>query len=543
MKNNKNNFGQYFTPKEVAEFMIELASINQTGGKILEPCSGEGIFLKLLDEKGFKDITAYEIDNSLSNTTNHKVIYESFISKNTDKKYDLVIGPPPYIRWKNLEDSLKAELSGNYLWNKYFNSLCDYLYIFILKSIEHLNEGGELIFICPEYWLNTTHSISLRNYMVENGYFEKIYHFNETPIFEKVTVSIIIFKYIKKKEHHSPKISLMKYHSKQRLTKQQLADIKIEKSHPEIDFTKINQFKTNERWILAPDEIKAELKTFEEKCSLVGNIQLNNFDNSVPYHTIGELCDIGNGLVSGLDGAFQINTKHLNELELQHTMNVIKAKDLKPFYSEKITHYIFVNDGLSETEFKENYPNFYKHLFEFKELLSKRYNYNRPIKFWEWVFLRNFNLFSRPEKRIFVPCKERISNKNYFRFALVEQNNYPTQDVTALFKKPKVKESIYYLLAMLNNHRAFNWLKYNGIVKGNIVEFSEKPIASMPIRLIDWNNEDEVKLHDKITEACKLLVESRNDKQIKILDSLTDTLFSNTVVRNIRKADKQLTII
>lgn len=57
------------------------------------------------------------------------------------------------------------------------------------------------------------------------------------------------------------------------------------------------------------------------------------------------------------------------------------------------------------------------------------------------------NLFSKPEKRIFVPCKERISNrsngrKNYFRFALVEGGIFPTQDVTAIFKKTKREKAL-----------------------------------------------------------------------------------------------------
>jgi adenine-specific DNA-methyltransferase len=49
-QNKKNKFGQYFTPKVVAEFMIGLADIS-TNSKILEPCCGEGIFLKILQKK------------------------------------------------------------------------------------------------------------------------------------------------------------------------------------------------------------------------------------------------------------------------------------------------------------------------------------------------------------------------------------------------------------------------------------------------------------------------------------------------------------
>ena len=195
MANRKNKYGQYMTPEIVVNFMVSLANL-KSNSSILEPSSGEGVFLDVLKSKGYKNITAYEIDRTIIKN-NEDVINESFISAKFKNGFDLIIGNPPYIRWKNLEQELKDELSNSELWNKYCNSLCDYSSIFIIKAIELLNENGQLIFITPEYWLSTTHSITLRNYMLEHGYFEEIYHFNETPIFEKATVSTIIFKFIK----------------------------------------------------------------------------------------------------------------------------------------------------------------------------------------------------------------------------------------------------------------------------------------------------------------------------------------------------------
>lgn len=520
----KNKFGQYFTPDIVADFMVDLATVNHDA-EILEPCCGEGVFLRNLSEKGFKNVTAYEIDDSLSNLFYGKVNFRSFVSEKFDKKFDLIIGNPPYIRWQHLEDDLKNELIKNPLWNKYFNSLCDYLYIFILKSIELLKENGELIFICPEYWLNTTHSITLRNYMMTHGYFEKIYHFNETPIFDKVTVSIIIFKYVKKKNHNGRKISLAKYYSAQKLTKDFLSALKNGYPQSDLEYAEIEQFKLGERWILAPDEIKDELKIFEKQCAQNGVTKQNLFEDITAYHTIGEICDIGNGLVSGLDKAFQLNGHSLNKAEKKSIIKVVKAKDLKPFYYENITNYIFLKENLNEERVKNEFPAFYEHLTFFKNELLSRYQYNREIKYWEWVFLRNFNLFNSKEPRIFVPCKERISNKNYFRFAFVEANIFPTQDVTAIFKKKNVTESIYYVLALLNNHRTFNWLKHNGIVKGNIVEFSEKPIASIPIKLINWSNPKEIEIHDNISEYCKTYIMTKERATLDALEKEIDKLF------------------
>jgi len=124
--------GQYFTPDYVADFMIGLSKVPKSA-KILEPACGNGVFLKLLKDKGYKNVIGYEIDNTLEPITDAKIIFKSFVSEKIDKKYDLIVGNPPYIRWKNLDQELKDELEKNDLWQKYFNSLCDYLCIFVLK--------------------------------------------------------------------------------------------------------------------------------------------------------------------------------------------------------------------------------------------------------------------------------------------------------------------------------------------------------------------------------------------------------------------------
>ncbi len=520
----KNKYGQYFTPRIIAEFMVSLAEITPES-KILEPSSGQGVFLDILYNKGYRNIIAYEIDRELS--VNYSFVrHKSFVSARIKERFDLIIGNPPYIRWKNLEPELKEELSNNTLWNKYFNSLCDYLYIFILKSIEILNNNGQLIFVCPEYWMNTTHSISLRNYMVENGYFEEIYHFNETPIFNNATVSVIIFKYIKSNTKQK-EINVTKYYKNKVLNNNILLELKnIHTKNSDIEKFSVPQFTKNQRWILTNQNEIESINSFEKACSTRIRVSQDLFNHSrnMTFPTIGDKCDIGNGMVSGLDNAFQLKGEELTEYEKSKTIKVIKARSLKPFIYNNITNYIFANDIKFESDFKEKCPNFYNKLILHKEKLYKRYQYNRDINYWEWVFLRNFNLFNSEKQRIFVPCKERISNKDYFRFTYVEAGIFPTQDVTAIFKKESTKESLCYILSYLNNHRIFTWLKNKGIVKGNIVEFSEKPISSIPFREINWNNEKEVQYHNEITTLTKTYIIEKEDLFLDKINELFDKL-------------------
>ena len=78
-------------------------------------------------------------------------------------------------------------------------------------------------------------------------------------------------------------------------------------------------------------------------------------------------------------------------------------------------------------------------------------------------------------------------------------------------------------MALLNNRRVFDWLSNNGVIKGNIVEFSEKPISSIPFRAIDWDNKKEVLLHDEIVELCKNNI--KDDNYLLRLNNKINELF------------------
>lgn len=364
--------------------------------------------------------------------------------------------------------------------------------------------------------MNTTNSATLRDYMSSRGYISEIYHFKEAPLFEGVCASFIVFRYIKTLEKRKT-IDLYRY------IKTGLPEYSELNSRCCFQKVEIPQFEVHRRWFLATKTQQDFLLAFEQHCMN----STNDLFSTPVVNRIGDFCDIGNGMVSGLDKAFNVTMiTDINQEEQNSCIKVLKAKDLGYYNWTSESKYFFLRKKISEDEFKNTYPNIFSHILPFKDELNERYDYGKGTPYWEFVFPRNFNLFSREKPRIMVPCKERISNKNHFRFVLAPKDCFPLQDVTAILKKDCCKESIEYLTAYLNNSRVFEWLCFNGIVKGYIVEFSEAPISSIPYRIIDWQNPLEVKAHNLITDCVRRYQETKSQEYLNKINEQFNELFS-----------------
>lgn len=150
MQNKKFILGQYFTKEEIVKRVLDLLQGYKNysiSSSILEPSSGTRNFVKELEKRGFENISECEIDEALTESP------KDFFDLEISKKFDLIIGNPPFTKY-NVKESYFYP--SNYK-NKSFlsNELQKKEKIqiekaFILKSIEHLkNQDSSMAFVLP----------------------------------------------------------------------------------------------------------------------------------------------------------------------------------------------------------------------------------------------------------------------------------------------------------------------------------------------------------------------------------------------------------
>tara|TARA_B110000285_G_scaffold187349_1_gene213077 strand:+ start:665 stop:2044 length:1380 start_codon:yes stop_codon:yes gene_type:complete len=173
-KKTKKDKGIFFTPyniiKKSCSLVIDYCSVNNIVIRdILEPSCGSCEYIKFLDYHLDLDVsidgieyddTIYDRIKDMDFRGTVELTKLDYLKYDSDKKYDLIIGNPPYFVVK------KTDVNKEY--NSFYDGRPNMFILFIIHSLFKLKENGILTFILPKSFCNCLYYNKLRSYINDN---------------------------------------------------------------------------------------------------------------------------------------------------------------------------------------------------------------------------------------------------------------------------------------------------------------------------------------------------------------------------------------
>lgn len=199
--------GQVFTKGNVARYMVSLFDLPKQAA-IMDPCYGAGSFLDALLEYEYRNVTACEMDTTLFENTRdkyhqYKLFNKDFLKYGASNAYDGIVMNPPYIRQEKIDELepygiTKETLRSNSIFSGLPSTANMYMY-FIMKAIDLLKNGGQLIVIFPSSWMNARSGVEFQKTMLSKCGMEKQIHIHGDVFEREALVDVVILKLIKGK--------------------------------------------------------------------------------------------------------------------------------------------------------------------------------------------------------------------------------------------------------------------------------------------------------------------------------------------------------
>lgn len=195
-KEDKKKEGIFFTPPITINNTLKLLEPYFKNIKtVLEPSCGSCEYIYALNRSFNKiDITGVEHNNIIFESIkdlgfdNVHLINNDYLKlfPNNDRKYDLIIGNPPYFVVKK-EDVLSE-------YYDFFDGRPNIFILFIIKSLRLLSANGILSFILPNNFLNCLYYNKTREYISKNFKILNIEHCNDNYIDTKQDTIVMIIQ-------------------------------------------------------------------------------------------------------------------------------------------------------------------------------------------------------------------------------------------------------------------------------------------------------------------------------------------------------------
>ncbi|MBD3352605.1 MAG: N-6 DNA methylase [Candidatus Lokiarchaeota archaeon] len=432
-------------------------------------------------------------DALFSDQFNWRKEFQSIYSSGEKKGFDIVIGNPPYVDIKTLDERYVSRLFEKF---KTTHNRINLYSVFIERSLNQLiKENGILSFIIPNSLLYKSSYENIRKKMLHESFIREIIRLPNN-IFQNVSVETIIITLqtiFKQRKQANNLSNLVKFHVF--AADENLLELDFSKS---IDSGDVRQ----EKWIqnhkymfsLYDEEIWRLLEKIESNSQLLG-------DKRDP------ICEFSLGITP-------------YDKYKGHTPDQIESK---VFHSDR------------KIDFK------YKPLLKGKDIRRYRchWNENTYIKYGEWLGApRSKKFFTEP--RILV--RQIVSGQSQrILAAYVDEEYYNTQIAFNLLLINEKEFNIKYILALLNSELMsfYHLYKFLDPTKKVFQKVLIQNARRFPIIRIDMDKQEEIaEIVDKLIKIIEL---RKKDPELRTLRTLNKKIDDSIYdIYNISDKEKKI---
>ena len=485
-----------------------------------------GLLLKLLENEDTTSIPAPALPNIDDKIQfGNSLISPDLISDDAtseinpydfgDVSFDVIVGNPPYMATEDMKAFTPLELP---IYKSKYTSAYkqfDKYFLFIERALTLLNDDGYFGYIIPSKFTKVGAATKLRKHLRASNHIKKIVSFGANQVFPKKTTYTCLL-ILKKTEH-----AAINY-----LEVQKLKDWKIRNVAAD-DYDSIKPAALDDQgWILVPGLFKPVYKEILDQSitleALIGSDAIYNGIQTSANNTYIHKAEKED------DTYFYFKKDKINwQFEKALTRPYFKTsggKDnlntYRPFSPNSfvIYPYIKTDEGLKLVgldQLKQEYPHAYKYLMHYRAKLDNDKRDIKPVPETE----NEWHRYGRHQslEKCDVPAKIIVGvlsqgNKYAIDYFGTLISSGGTAGYCMITPPDDFEYSIYYIQAVLNS-KYLEWCSalMGEVFRGGYIARGTKVLKKLPIRTIDFANDKDKALHDRIAKNQKQLIKMQGN--------------------------------
>jgi len=399
--------------------------------------------------------------------------------------FDADIGNPPWVMTAYHEKDTLDHLRRRY---KSATGKFDLYYLFVELGVRLISDTGLLGMIIPNKFFHTNAAANLRALLAEGRGIRSIVDFGDEQVFKGAT-------------NYSSMLFLQKRPLKNLEYAKAMAGLKVTEEYS-VPLASLGA----EAWHFSSQRINVLFSKIEKEGTPLSALTAR----------------FGTGVQSGADRVLALDEETAGSLRIEKDVlrPVLRGRDVRRYGTpEKPKSLVFpykVEGGrfviLTESEM-ERHKHLCRYLAGNRQRLGERVWFDKTAtelsgKWYGMMYLDAWSSFE--SEHILTPSLSNCANFTTGKGTLFATG---TAGVTSIIPKPDVRESILYLLGVLNSRLlSFYAIHHSPVFSGAYYKFSAPYLKKLPIRRIDFSNKADKARHDKMVELVTRMMELKKQQ-------------------------------